>query len=428
MPDTLLEERLKRLARIAGEAAWAALEQQARQAALDFPDAYPIVHFRILALRKLDHLDEALALADRELERLGGEFHAGLMLLNWKLTLSCLTRRFEAALQAWERIGAPLFDRVWDQDFNAADLENAENVLVNLAVIHSGLGRLADGTELIEGLLDHLPCGGHNATVYSNLACLYALQRDLGNTLKHVEQARRRGKPAAFFETDSDFAAVRDAPGFLEWARRDFARPYRRSAYLEKPDGSGSFPLELALDGTTVRRRWAGRSDEQCCDSELAASHLYRAWLAEGYDAGLAVTLSPLEREWVGRLQEYLDALARRGLPAAPLPDVGAIVIEWDHGDSDVVQNIQLLAWRYDDPDAARKAFRGYLGTDENTLAEDTFLEAPRIADADSFARIVGAVGQSGAFARLRKQTPFFFAQQEHDTANEFFLELSPEA
>lgn len=125
-------------------------------------------------------------------------------------------------------------------------------------------------------------------------------------------------------------------------------------------------------------------------------------------------------QQWVDLLAPALTEVAaaqKRGRLIAP---IGALVLDWDYGDGDKHVRVEVLAFDYDDPEAAEARFLGYVPP-ERALLRDVYASVPPVTTQERFERIATAMTDSSAFAELHTRAPFYFTWQENGVGHRFF-------
>lgn len=290
------------------------------------------------------------------------------------------------------------------------------HLLANVSAIYNELGRRREGLDELASFIDAAltgGSGGDGGLLEFNLACLYTLEGEVVRALQHAGSAVADGKDLDSFDTDADLADLRAHPGYrlvvhreeagaawslgAEWPVREVlidACEVVERCYQESPSGS-----EPEVDTTEY-------------ESRTAAALAYVARTQELRSEGWQPCDAPAIAYWSEALVATLEGW-RVAQDAGTLEVLGAMVVEWDFGDSDGVRNLWIAGYGA----APKGTYESYVSGDDMLVDESN--SGPCIDRPQVFERIAAEVQLSPVFRAIRKESPFSFVLQEHDCGHE---------
>ncbi len=322
--------------------------------------------------------------------------------------------------------------KLWDEHKGRIDSKSVDPFLIANAMAACFMTKRG-AVEMVAEFEPWLGRAGHGeglSTLELNAACLYAGAGRSDDALRRIHRALAAGKDEKSIRNDSDLTPARQHPAF-ELILSSCGRGARAAEAWTRPDGK---VLELAVDGNTVIETVftdaSGATTESCRkdeigDNDYAGAILEYVKRREVLGLKGRPVLSPAIEYWRNALDDVLSALAASQAKKRSAKPTGALVIEWDFGDDEIpgARQMWIGATRYDDLPEARKRFQAYCYGDQ------MFWEScpgcwPAVRSEEIFRAIIDGVRQRPGFTKLRKQPPFFFVLQEHDSGVDYTSEV----
>jgi hypothetical protein len=294
--------------------------------------------------------------------------------------------------------------------------ETDRYLLANLLAIYNHLGRRREGLDALElYVVAALQSGSarDGGLLEFNLACLYTLEDELPRALRHVESALASGKHIDALQADPDLAALRAHPAYALVAHKEIAATAWRlneASTLRETVVRGTEFVERTYQADELET--APKVETQDYDNCTAAALAYVARIEVFRADGWLQCDAPALAHWSQALESTLNAWQARQ-EAGALAGLGAMVLEWDFGESPGERNLWIAGYGA----APEGTYDAYVYGD-GALIEDTNA-GPCIDSPQIFEGIVAHLCQTLAFASIRKASSFSFVLQEHDAGHE---------
>ncbi len=307
------------------------------------------------------------------------------------------------ALEAWERYEHALVPGETDRF-----------LLANTLVIFAEEGRRREGLASLERFCTSvLQQGGADRGLLAfNLACLWSKESEPALALRHLEAALEQGQSLATIEADPDLAELRAHPAYAYVVGSECdvtvlgkaeAWPVREVLIHRREIVEAVYTADPAESAPTV----SVVEHADCTGAALATVRRVAELRSEGWTPCEA----PAIAFWQSALSLHLAAWCR-AQEEGELGAVGAMVVEWDFGESDGERNIWVAGFA----EAEESRYEGYVHGD-HVLIEDVDA-GPCIDTPTVFRSIVEHLMTSDPFASLQKASSVFFVLQEHDAGH----------
>lgn len=314
----------------------------------------------------------------------------------------------QAGIEAWEK---------YKININLDDCE--PTVIANLIYGYIAMDRK-------EGAVDLLPFVDSNKNkellelMYFNAACVCSLTDEVERGLNYLWRAIKNGYSRKKAEKDSELQNILDHPAaaYILKSKKGLLRDHVALGCKEDSLDIRITDKTILVINYDTNLEYSGEKIDykNNYDAIRAYSQKIEALESNGWTTIKSPSIEIIKTAF----KSILSSLLKRQNNA----QFGVLLCEWDYADEDYERNYWFAAFKHKDEKAYKMRHRyAEMISGDDVLVEQVTTSLP-IFDHEIFREIAESLAVEKSFEKLKKEKPFFFVLQEHDSRHECLVEI----